>query len=436
MSLLAHLALSAAVDWTTTLSLIFGGCCSNALTLEQLTRAHPRAGALITFAQFAFTALVMLPTMVALRPLPFARKIKLPWLRRRRVPLAPYLVQVALFSTVSRLNNAAFAYAIPMPVHIIFRSGGLGVSMLMGWAIGGKRYTAAEVFSVLLVSAGVVLTTLSASSPKPRANAAASAPILAPAGQYATGIALLALALVLGGALGLTQDWINATYVRPPPAAAAAAATREKEDNSAHANGHASGAATNGDAPAHAKPRAKEDGPAAWQESLFYLHFLSLPTFYFARHDLATQARALAASAPLAIPLAIPAALSAHLPAAFASASDFTLYPPFGLSKPVPLAVALSVPSGWVALALTTVTAVVCSAGVNRLTARVSSLTVTLVLVVRKALSMVLSVAFFNGAGAGAVHAPTMWAGAALVFLGTMGYAASRRAKAAKTKKD
>ncbi|KAH9921504.1 UAA transporter [Epithele typhae] len=419
MSPVARLALSAAADWTTTLSLIFGGCCRCIPSFSTYCcSSHPR---LITFAQFAFTALVMLPAMVVLRPPPFARKIKLPWLRRRRVPLAPYLVQVALFSTVSRLNNAAFAYAIPMPVHIILRSGGLGVSMLMGWAIGRKRYTAAEVFSVLLVSAGVVLTTLSASGLEPRANGAASAP--APAGQHTTGIALLALALVLGGALALTQDWINATYALPPPAAAA---TREKEDNSTRTR--ASGAATNGHAPAHAKQRAKEDGPAAWQESLFYLHFLSLPTFYYARQDLATQARPL--------PLALPAALSAHLPAALASASDFTLHPPFGLSKPVPLAVALSVQSGWVALALTTVTAVVCSAGVNRLTARVSSLTVTLVLVVRKTLSIVLSATFFNGAGTGAVHAPTMWAGAALVFLGTMGYAASRRAKAAKTKKD
>ena len=79
-----------------------------------------------------------------------------------------------------------------------------------------------------------------------------------------------------------------------------------------------------------------------------------------------------------------------------------------------------------------------CVAGVNRLTARVSSLTVTLVLVVRKAVSMLISVVLF-GARKGEVDARLMWAGAALVFLCTMGYGAgSRKGKggAEKTKKE
>ena len=65
--------------------------------------------------------------------------LRVPALRARKIPLAPYAAQVALFYAVSLLNNAAFAYRIPMPVHIIFRSGGLVVSMVMGWAIAGKR---------------------------------------------------------------------------------------------------------------------------------------------------------------------------------------------------------------------------------------------------------------------------------------------------------
>ena len=79
-----------------------------------------------------------------------------------------------------------------------------------------------------------------------------------------------------------------------------------------------------------------------------------------------------------------------------------------------------------------------CVAGVNRLTARVSSLTVTLVLVVRKAVSMVISVVLFDprtGTGKGPqIDAGMMWAGAALVFLGTMGYAAGSRNGSAKAK--
>ncbi len=107
--------------------------CSNALTLEHLTREHPHAGSLITFAQFVLISLHGLPKFVIFSAW------GVPRLRARRTPLAPYLAQVALFYAVSLLNNAAFAYGIPMAVHIIFRSGGLVVSMLMGWLLAGKR---------------------------------------------------------------------------------------------------------------------------------------------------------------------------------------------------------------------------------------------------------------------------------------------------------
>ena len=66
-------------------------------------------------------------------PIPYPR------LKPRKIPLTPYLIQVALFYAVSLLNNMAFGYQIPMPVHIIFRSGGLIVSMLLGYLIVGKR---------------------------------------------------------------------------------------------------------------------------------------------------------------------------------------------------------------------------------------------------------------------------------------------------------
>lgn len=61
-------------------------------------------------------------------------------LKKRRIPLSRWTIQVALFLITSLLNNAAFGYHVPMSVHIIFRSGGLIVNMLMGWLIQGRRY--------------------------------------------------------------------------------------------------------------------------------------------------------------------------------------------------------------------------------------------------------------------------------------------------------
>jgi solute carrier family 35 (UDP-xylose/UDP-N-acetylglucosamine transporter), member B4 len=61
---------------------------------------------------------------------------------------------------------------------------------------------------------------------------------------------------------------------------------------------------------------------------------------------------------------------------------------------------------------------VVCVSGVNRLTSKVSSLTVTLVLVVRKAVSLGISVLLIQGRSGNI----WLWGGAALVLLGTIAY--------------
>jgi len=124
--------LSLISSWTTTLSLIFGGCCSNAITLEQLTLEYPNVGSVLTLFQFLLISLHGLPKFIVWTKFG-------PRFRPRRVPLTYYLLQVALFYFVSLLNNAAFAYRIPMAVHIIFRSGGLIISLILGWLISRKR---------------------------------------------------------------------------------------------------------------------------------------------------------------------------------------------------------------------------------------------------------------------------------------------------------
>lgn len=48
--------------------------------------------------------------------------------------------------TVSVLNNAALAYHISVPLHIVFRSGGLIVNMIMGWLVLNKRWVLVRTF--------------------------------------------------------------------------------------------------------------------------------------------------------------------------------------------------------------------------------------------------------------------------------------------------
>ncbi|KXN89355.1 UDP-xylose and UDP-N-acetylglucosamine transporter [Leucoagaricus sp. SymC.cos] len=248
---------------------------------------------------------------------------------------------------------------MPMSVHIIFRSGGLVVSMILGWLVSGKKYNFTQIISVLLVTIGVILTTFSA-TPSATSNKVSASSV--DSWNYITGIAILSLALIFAGLLGLVQDWTYTTYGRPQPST-----TKSLADSNSQ--------------------------PPQWQESLFYLHFLSLPMFIFLRKDIQTQVN-------------------------LVSTQDQT----------DTLEISFHIPYAFVPLLLNTITQLLCASGVHRLTTRVSSLTVTLILVVRKAISLLLSVlgaGIIPGVGGGKarmVDHRMMWSGAALVLVGTVLY--------------
>ncbi|THV00572.1 UAA transporter [Dendrothele bispora CBS 962.96] len=387
-------------DWFTTLSLVFGGCCSNAITLEQLTSQYPQAGSLITFFQFLIISIHGIP-----KHLTWTRYG--PRFKPRRVPLTPYLIQVALYYLVSLLNNAAFAYRIPMAVHIIFRSGGLMVSMTLGWLFAKKTYTPMQIISVLLVTLGVMFTTFSASSEKSVGTSSFDTSLR----TYFTGILILTVALVFAGFLGLVQDYTYSTYAKSPKAV------------------------ENPSTPL----------PPAWQESMFYLHFLALPMFMSVRNDLTTQLKAVSTGPIASYSIPMPSATQNFVEPGWSissnsltsNTSSFALSP-YSISL-TPYLLYISLPQAILPLILNTLTQLLCSAGVNRLTSRVTSLSVTLILVVRKAVSLVISATLGKsldlGGNAGRqIDMPMMWSGAALVMLGTVAYSVATSRKNAKNK--
>lgn len=233
------------------------------------------------------------------------------------------------------------------------------------------RYTLRQVLSVFIVTIGIILTTLSASKPKPTSTDVA-------ASLYAQGISILSLALLLTGFLGLSQDYVFDRYIKPTQSQAS-------------------------------DPLAQP----SWQENMFYIHALALPLFYFSRESIATEFARSSASPTVSL-------ASAPLPFVHA-------FLPKTLDGP---AAALALPATLWYLLANTLTQLLCVVGVNRLTGRVSSLTVTLILTVRKAVSLLLSVAVYGGQ-ANAM----MWTGAALVFVGTIGYS-TRSRSGTKDKKD
>jgi len=362
------LSLSSLVDWSLILSLIFGGCCSNAWALEIAASQNRNAGSLITLAQFILVSLVGLPKRLCIltanqhkkgtdnaqkwEPFRFRTLIDQPSsiLRVRfkplAIPVSRWMVQVVLFLLTSLLNNAAFKYRVPMAIHIIFRSAGLVTNLLLGWLWAGKRYTRLQVVSVSLVTAGVVLTTLST---RPGSQTASSALVGASGSSYAIGIGILTGALVLSSAMGIAQDKTYSEYGR----------------------GH-------------------------WEEGMFYLHFLALPMFLPLTSDIREQVQILNASPSI----------------------DLLSFAPAGTSDLKGAGSGIYLPVFWIPLVFNIATQLVCVSGVHRLTAKVSSLTVTLVTAVRKAVSLVLSVVVI-GRGTGDKW---LWSGSLLVMAGTLLY--------------
>ena len=206
--------------------------------------------------------------------------------------------------------------------------------------------------SVILVTLGVVSTTLSAAKkPKPGINTS-SVPGVGDIHQYFNGIVLLSVALVLSGLLGIVQD---RTY---------------------------------------SKFRGTDNTP--WKESMFYLHFLSMPVFLSLKGDITEQLYTLQQTSALS---------TSSLP----------------FPSPIPVA--------FIFLGSNVLTQLVCVAGVNRLTSRVSSLTVTLTLVVRKAVSLIVSLTLFGDREMDQQQRFLLFGGAGLVFTGTILYSMSNQRK-------
>jgi dolichyl-phosphate-mannose-protein mannosyltransferase len=162
-------------------SLIFGGCCANVSKTVRLEfnphnptgllfrshrqvsndcncnnttpidnrRKEPNSGLLITLFQFVFTCLSTLHYQFD----PNGRY----FLRSSPVPFHKWCISAALFFTVNMLNNWAFAFNISVPVHIILRSFGSVTTMAAGW-MRGKRYTPLQVFSVAVLTLGVMVS--------------------------------------------------------------------------------------------------------------------------------------------------------------------------------------------------------------------------------------------------------------------------------------
>ncbi|KAK7207529.1 UAA transporter [Myxozyma melibiosi] len=336
----------ASAQWILILGLIFGGCCSNVFTLEAIVQENTNAGNLITFIQFLFVATegyihFFAPTQPPL------------FIAKPHVPFQRYAVGVTLFFLVSVLNNFVWKYHISIPVHIIFRSGGPLFSLVVGF-IYGKKFSRAQIASVVILTAGVICATLfDAKNVKDKKEGTTET---SNTREFAIGILILFLAQVLSAVMSQINE---NTY--------------------------------------------KKYG-SFWRENLFYMHFLTLPLFYPVRNSIIDEFHNLAKSTPVSV---TPPILSALVPQ-------------------------VCIPKQILYLLLNAATQYICVRGVNNLAGSATAVTVTIVLNVRKCVSLLLSIYLFgNKLSLGTT------AGAILVFGGAAWYSIeiSRLRQAAKSLK-
>lgn len=278
-------------------------------------------------------------------------------LKPRKTPLAYYSLLTAVFWASSVTNNKALQYDISVPLHTIFRSSTLVSSLVIGLTLFGKRYSWGKILSSIIVTLGVCVATLAEARTKQGSNALTTSGCCdgVPAEtRLAHKAASDASSLIIGVAL-LTVALVLTALL------------------------------------GHLQEKAyRTYGRDSWQENMFYSHFLALPGFLFVFSEIKEHAFLWwqGAFPPVTVSIGLP----------------FTAEPALSFSLPL-----------FAVLLANGLLQVVCIRGVFMLTSSTSTLTCTLVMTLRKFISLVLSIIFFGNPFT-AAH----WAGAVLVFVGLL----------------
>lgn len=106
-----------------------------------------------------------------------------------------------LFLT-SLLNNLVWQFDITVPMHIIFRSSGTVVTMLVGYFFGNKRYSKHQIVSSIFMTLGTIMATL------PEGNSL----LIEINIKFLTGILILTIASVISAFMGLYSELIYKQY--------------------------------------------------------------------------------------------------------------------------------------------------------------------------------------------------------------------------------
>ncbi|XGW25195.1 hypothetical protein V3C99_006536 [Haemonchus contortus] len=301
---------------------VLGGCMGCMIFVEKIAKGEPSSMNLMTFSTFLF---------IASHGLIFTSKF---FTVPNKIPIKGYIPTVITFFTVNVINNQALNFHVPVPLHIIFRSGSLMANLLLSIILLKKKYTLRKYLSVFSITIGIVICTL-ATSDLEKKSGLTYEEAAKHYREWTIGIAMLVFALLASAYLAICQQRMYETYGK-------------------HSD-----------------------------EAMFVIHAISLPLFSLMGADIMAAAMKFNKSAPFEVA---------------------------GITIPIP--------SLWMNLFFSCILQYYCIRFVYRLNSEVEALTVTLVVTLRKFLSLVVSIWWFQNP-----FTYQHWVGAALVFLGTLAFA-------------
>ncbi|KAI3378172.1 hypothetical protein SNEBB_004833 [Seison nebaliae] len=330
-----HLSLQMNLKACLAILFVYIGCCTNVYFLETLVKMQQGVGNIVTLAQFVFVSSIGLSKRLIFR------ENNQKSIFFSHIPIMEYVKIVLLFTIVSILNNYALSFDIAMPLHMIFRSGSLICTMILGVVMQNRRYKLEEYLAVLLIAVGITSATIASANLKSSElkmvtqnltnttdEIVENASIVAYL-WWCFGLLILIIAMVLSARLGIQQERVYSKYGKYT------------------------------------------------EEALFFCHLLPLPTFILLLPDLIPQIR-----------------IMANI---------------------------VSTVSPWMLLLGNIVTQYICISSVFTLTIECHALTVTLIITLRKFVSLIFSIWYFQNPFT-IVH----WLSTAAVFTGTLLYTSSK----------
>ncbi|XP_039257774.2 nucleotide sugar transporter SLC35B4-like isoform X1 [Styela clava] len=312
---------------------LLASCCTNVIFLEHLIKASPDSGNILLFLQFSFIAIEG-----------FIANRKFGW-ETRHVPLKNYVVMVLLFFTASATNNMALGFNIPMPLHMIFKSGSLVANMFLGAFLLKRSYSSQKYLSVAFVSLGILICTYVTSVSKATTMSSHSTDA-----STLIGVIFLTISLIVSAGMGIYQESIAIKYGKHP------------------------------------------------RETLFYNHALPLPFFLLLVPSIARNLEIFNQSPLEPVPF-----FTNFLNTVSESVLSFQMN--------------LEIPILWQYVIINVVTQYFCIRSVFYLVTECTSLTVTLLITLRKFISLLFSVLYFQND-----FTFYHWIGTSFVFAGSLMY--------------